>query len=62
VSAVVIQFPRTVDGRDCLRDALAGARTQDLRLYLVTEFDWDASAAELRRWGIPPSPSSRREA
>ena len=62
MSAAIIQFPRTADGRDCLRDALAGARTQDLRLYLATEFDWDGSASELRRCGLAPEPPPRREA
>ena len=62
MSALIIQFPRTPDGRDCLREGLAGVKTQEMRVYLATEFDWDGSAEELRRWGLAPSPPPRREA
>ena len=62
MTAVIIQFPRTADGRNCLREALVGAATAGARLYLATEFDWDESAVELRRWGFAPQPTPRREA
>jgi hypothetical protein len=62
MTALIICFPQTAGGRDCLREALADVKTADTRLYLATEFDWDESAVELRRWGIAPEPASRREA
>lgn len=50
MSAVVIRFPRTQDGRDFLRAAMrAEVSNEGKRLRLATTFDWDRSAAQTLR-------------
>lgn len=58
--AVIIPLPRTADGRDLLREAVAASPS--LGEYLATTFDWDGSAREIRRIGLAPEPPPRREA
>ena len=62
MSAVIIPFPRTPDGRAMLRYFIAPFRSSpDMRLFLATEDDWDEIAKVQRRRGNE-IPQPRREA
>ncbi len=57
---VVVFLPRTAEGRDLLREVLSDIRSADTRLFVAAEFDWDASAIEMRDLGLTLEP--KREA
>jgi hypothetical protein len=61
MSALIV-LPRTVEGRDLLRNTLRSIRSAETRLFVATEFDWDGSAEEDRRLGFAPDQPSRRGA
>ena len=52
----VVLLPRTAEGRDLLREVLRDIRSADTRLFVVAEFDWDASAVEMRDLGLTLEP------
>jgi hypothetical protein len=56
----IISLPRTPAGRELLRDALRDIEAQDIREFVATAFDWDASAVEMKQLGLVPTPSRRR--
>jgi hypothetical protein len=62
MSATVIQFPRTPQGRDLLSETMRTIRSAETRVYVATLFDWDGSAIEMRRQGFAPASLRQRVA
>ena len=59
MSAILIRFPRTRDGRNLLREAVT--LSPSIAEYLATTIDWDEDAVEMRRMGLPIASNPRRE-